>query len=47
MKGNSGDIEYVEEDGYLVLHTDMGDVNIGPEDMEDLIRVMQGILDDE
>jgi len=47
MHGNSGDIEYTVEDGYLVLHTDMGDVMIGPEDMEDLIRVMQGVLDDE
>ena len=47
MHGNSGDIEYTVEDGYLVLHTDMGDVMIGPEAMEDLIRVMQGVLDDE
>jgi hypothetical protein len=47
MHGSSGDIEYVVEDGYLVLHTDMGDVNIGPEDMEDLIRVMQEVLEDE
>ncbi|MCP3656678.1 MAG: hypothetical protein GY766_17570 [Herbaspirillum sp.] len=47
MKGNSGDIEYTVEDGYLVLHTDMGDVMIGLEDMEGLIEVMQGIVDDE
>lgn len=47
MHGNSGDIEYTVEDGYLVLHTDMGDVMVGPEDMEDLIATMQEMLDDE
>lgn len=46
MRGNSGDIEYTVEDGYLVLHTDMGDVMIGLEDMEVLIEVMQGVLED-
>jgi hypothetical protein len=46
MHGNSGDIEYSVEDGYLILHTDMGDVMVGPEDMEDLIEAMQEVLED-
>ncbi len=46
MHSKSGDIEYTVEDGYIILHTDMGDVMIGPEDIEGMIEVMQEVLDD-
>ena len=42
----SGDIEYTREGDYLTLHTDMGDVMIGPEDLEDLVALATEILED-
>ena len=47
MRGELGDISYTVEDEYLILHTDMGDVFINVEEMEGLIKVMQGMIDDE
>tara|TARA_R110000851_G_scaffold200201_2_gene351337 strand:- start:125 stop:268 length:144 start_codon:yes stop_codon:yes gene_type:complete len=43
----NGDIGYSVEDGYLILHTHSGDVMIGPEDLEDLLPIIQELLENE
>jgi hypothetical protein len=45
MKTLSGDIDYSTEDGYLVLHTQSGDVFISPEDLEELQSVIKEMLE--
>lgn len=47
MWTQSGDVNFSVEGEYLILHTESGDVIIGPEDLEDLARVIVGMLDDE
>lgn len=45
MRGAFGDIEFSVEGDYLILHTDMGDVMIGPEELEMLHDVIEGMLE--
>lgn len=47
MQTLSGDIEYSVDDNHLTLHTDMGDVMIGPEELEVLADVIREILENE
>lgn len=43
----SGDIDYSRDGDHLTLHTTMGDVMIGPEELEQLVKVIEEILEDE
>lgn len=45
MRGEFGDVSYSVDDGYLILHTDAGDVMIGQEELEELAEVIQELLD--
>lgn len=47
MRGEFGDVSYSVDDGYLILHTDAGDVMIGPEELEELADVIKEVLEDE
>lgn len=45
MFTQSGDLEYSVEGDYLILHTQSGDVIIPPEDLEELVKVIEGMLE--
>lgn len=47
MRGDFGDVSYTVDDGYLILHTDAGDVMIGIEELEELSNVIKEILDND
>ena len=42
----NGDISYSTDDGYLVLHTQSGDIMIPTEDLEELALVIGELLND-
>ena len=47
MRTISGDIDFKVDGEYLVLETQSGDINIPPEDLEELLEVIKGILGSE
>ena len=47
MRGAFGDVQYSIDDGYLIIHTDGGDVMIGQEELQELRSVIDEVLEDE
>lgn len=46
MYTHSGNLEYEVDGDTIVLFTDSGDVIIAPEDLEDLYKLIGGMLDE-